>query len=327
MRRLLSAVLAASGIWGAYWFVGATALERAARDWLASAAPRVQAAGADVAGFPNRFDLTLTDLRVGEAGSVVWQAVFLQLFALSYKPWHLIAAFPPEQRVTLPDGTVLIVTADKLQASLVVTPSTAVALDRIVVAGNGLGLRAEDRPGMTLDALRFATRRDATRTDTHEIGLEVNGLRPDQGLLAAPPDRPLPPGDVTMRLDALIGFSAPLDRFAGETQPMPILIDLKEARAVWGDIVIEATGRIVPDAAGLAEGQIDIGLSGWDSAIALAVATGALRPEIAPTWAELARRLAEASPTSGRIELPLVFADGRMRLGPLPLGRAPRLLP
>ena len=54
MRRLIWAVLAVSGLWGGYWFVGSTALERAARDWLAAAAPGVTAASVDVAGFPNR---------------------------------------------------------------------------------------------------------------------------------------------------------------------------------------------------------------------------------------------------------------------------------
>ncbi len=327
MRRLLWAVLVAAGLWGGYWFVGATALERAVRGWLASAPPGVQAAGADVAGFPNRFDLTLTGLVVGTPGEVVWQAPFVQVFALSYKPWHLIAAFPTEQRLTLPDGTVLVATADKLQASLIVTPSRAVALDRIVVIGAGLGLRAEGLPGVAVGSLRLATRRDGARTNTHEIGLDVTGLRPDPGLLVAPVDRPLPEGDATLRLDAFIGFSAPLDRYAGDTQPRPVMIEVKEARFVWGDLVAEATGQITADADGLAAGQIDLGLTGWDSAIALAVATGVLRPEIAPTWAELARRLAEASPKPGRITLPLVFAGGQMRLGPLPLGPAPRLVP
>lgn len=327
MRRLIWAVLAAAGLWGGYWFVGATVLERAARGWLASEAPRVMAASADVAGFPNRFDLTLTDLRVGEAGGVIWQAPFLQLFALSYKPWHLIAAFPPAQTVTLPDGTVLVVTADKLQASLVVTPTRAVALDRIVMAGSGLALRADGGPGVAMQTLRLATRLDPSRTDTHEIGLEVAGLRPDPGLFVAPPDRPLPEGEASLRLDALLGFSAPLDRFAAATRPVPVLIEIKQVRLVWGEIEMQASGHLSPDAAGLAEGQIDLVLAGWDSALALAVAAGAMRPGIATTWAELARRLAEASPDPGRIDLPLVFANGRMRLGPLPLGPSPRLSP
>ena len=327
MRRLIWAVLAAAGLWGGYWYVGATALERAARGWLASEAPRVRTASADVAGFPNRFDLTLTALRVGQPGGVIWQAPFLQLFALSYKPWHLIAAFPPAQTVTLPDGTVLEVAAKKLQASLVVTPSSDVALNRIVVAGSGLTLRVQDRPGLAVDSLQFNTRRDPARTDTHEIWLGVTGLRPDQGLLTAPPDRLLPEGDASLHLDAFIGFSAPLDRFTADTRPVPVLIEVKQARLVWGAIRAEATGRIVSDAAGLAEGQIDLVLAGWDSALALAVAAGAMRPGIATTWAELARRLAEASPDPDRIDLPLVFANGRIRLGPLPLGPAPRLSP
>ena len=247
MRRLIWAVLAVSGLWGGYWFVGSTALERAARGWLAAAAPGVTATAVDVAGFPNRFDLTLTDLRVGKAGEVVWHAPFLQLLMLSYKPWHLIAAFPPGQTVTLADGTVLAVTADKLHASLVVTPTRAVALDRIVVAGDGLGVAVDGAPGLSLDSLRFATRLDPARVDTHEIGLDLNGLRPAAAVLTALPDRPLPKGDASVHVDAFLGFSAPLDRFAGATQPVPVLIEVHEARLVWDDIEIGATGRLTPD--------------------------------------------------------------------------------
>ena len=327
MRRLIWAVLAVSGLWGGYWFVGSTVLERGTRDLLASAAPGVAAASVDVAGFPSRFDMTLTGLRVGEAGAVVWQAPFLQLLTLSYTPWHLVAALPPEQTVTLPDGRVVTATSTKLQASLVVTPTRAVALNRIVVAGDGLALRVDDQPTLSLDSLRFATRADPARMDTYEVGLDVKGLRPDPAVFTARTDHPLPIGDASLHLDAFIGFSAPLDRFAGETHPVPVLIELKDARLVWGDILVGASGRLTPDAGGLAEGQIDLTLSGWDSAVAVAVAAGLLRPQIAPTFAELARRLADASPTPDRIDLPLVFANGGVRLGPLPLGPAPRLSP
>jgi hypothetical protein len=328
MRRLIWLVLVAAVLWGGYWFAGATVLERGVRDWLADAPP-VQAASADVAGFPSRFDLTLTDLRAGDAamGQAVWQAPFVQLFALSYKPWHLIAALPPEQTLTLPDGTVLQFTAEKLQASLVVTPSTDVALDRTAVAGSGLVLRAQDRPGVALGSLQFNTRRDPSRTDTHEIWMGLTGLRPDPGLITPLPDRPLPTGDATLHVDAFLGLTAPLDRFAGQTRPVPRLIELRELRFSWGDIRVEASGQLVPDAMGLAQGQIDLRLSGWTSALDVAVATGLMRPGIAATWGELARRLAETSPTPGQLDLPLVLADGRMRLGPVPMGLAPRLIP
>jgi hypothetical protein len=324
MRRLIGAVLAVAGIWAGYWFAGSTLLERSLRDALAGAAPGITVASVEVAGFPSRFDATFTDLRT--AGDLAWSAPFLQTFALSYKPWHLIAAFPPAQSLTLPDGRSLDITADRLQASLIVTPDTTLALDRTALVGSAMALRSGGT-GVTLADLRLATRRDPARSHSHEIGLQVTGLRPDPGLLAPTPGQPLPEGHATLHLDAFLGFSAALDRFAGETRPVPVLVELRSARAVWGDVVAEASGRLAPDAQGFAEGQIDLSLTGAGTVIAALVAAGALRPELAQSWTQMAASMAQASTGADRIDLTLTMAGGRMRLGPLPLGPAPRLAP
>ncbi|HSF64747.1 MAG TPA: DUF2125 domain-containing protein, partial [Paracoccaceae bacterium] len=102
MRWLLWIVVAAATLWSGYWFAGSRALERGAVQAIAMQAAQgfVSQADVSVQGFPNRFDLTLTEPRFGDpARGLVWEAPFAQLFALSYKPWHLIAAFPPEQRL------------------------------------------------------------------------------------------------------------------------------------------------------------------------------------------------------------------------------------
>ncbi|MGQ0563690.1 MAG: DUF2125 domain-containing protein [Gemmobacter sp.] len=325
MRRLLGVVLALSALWGGYWFVGATVLERGVRDWLAAQAPQVQAAGADVAGFPNRFDLTLTDLAVGEGGPMVWRAPFLQVFALSYKPWHLIAAFPPDQSLVMADGGELGLTADKLQASVVASPSRALTLDRIVVAGEGLALRLAMMPVVQVGELRLGTRRDPSRKDTHDIGLDLVGLRPDPALNAASAGLRLPQGDATVHVEASIAFSAPVDRFAGQTQPTPEVIEITAMQLVWGEIEIDGTGRLTPDENGFAAGQIDLTLSGWDQALDIAVSAGAMQPGIAATWAEFARRKAETSGQPGRASLPLVMKGGEVWLDFFSLGPAPRL--
>ena len=329
MRWLIWVILGVATLWGGLWFAASSMVERGVQDWFKGQGPAASATRIEVAGFPSRIDLTLTEPRFGDpaAGGPVWQAPFLQVLTIGYQPWRMIAAFPPEQSLTLPDGSTVELTADKLQASLALRPVTSLPLDRIVVEGHGLALRAGAGPGVLAQKLIFATRPDPTRQNVHDIGLTLTAVQPEPGLLDAAPGAGLPDGAADVLVDVFLGFSAPIDRFAGKTHPALTLVELHKAHFGWGDILLEAEGSLAPDAAGFAEGRIDIRLSGWDSAISVAVAAGALRHEIAPTWSEFARRLAATSRSPGRIDLALTMTGGRMRLGPLPLGPAPRFAP
>ncbi|MFN3971435.1 MAG: DUF2125 domain-containing protein [Gemmobacter sp.] len=334
MRWLISVVVVAALLWAGLWFAASTALRRGTvAGFDAMNAQGLVASRSDIAvmGFPNRLDLTLTEPRfLDPVTGVGYDAPFLQLFAMTWRPWHLIAAFPPEQRLTSPAGEAAL-GAGRLQASLIVTPSTTLPLDRLALAGDALVLSLaplDAAPSrITLDSLRLGTRRDPSRANTHEIGLDIAGITPDPAFRAALPDASdLPERIERLRIVAFAGLSAPLDRHAGETRPGLTRLDLREARFAWGPILVTAEGSILPDATGLAEGRIDIRLTGWQSALDAAIAAGLIRPEIAPTWAELARRLSDTSPDPARIDLPLTMSRGRMSLGPFPLGPSPRLV-
>jgi hypothetical protein len=56
----------------------------------------------------------------------------------------------------------------------------------------------------------------------------------------------------------------------------------------------------------------------------LGVALGLIRPETAPTVERAGESLARIGGNAEVLTLPLVFAGGRMSLGPIPLGPAPR---
>ncbi|MDZ4134328.1 MAG: DUF2125 domain-containing protein, partial [Paracoccaceae bacterium] len=106
MRVLLAVVLGLAMLWGGYWFVGARALEQGGAAWFADQTAQGRIAMRDsfgVRGFPNRFDLTVEGLRLADpATGYGWQAPFVQIFSLTYKPWHIIAALPPEQQFQTP---------------------------------------------------------------------------------------------------------------------------------------------------------------------------------------------------------------------------------
>lgn len=325
MRALLWVATILMAVWSGYWFVGKAAVERGIESVLAEAPARgltIEQAGYAVQGFPNRFDLTVTDPHVREAASGMgWSAPFVQVFSLSYKPWHVIAAFAPTQTVSRP-GEEIALQSGKLQASLVVTPGAALALDRVTVVGTDIA--AQSTLGWSLAArdLRAAVFADDTRANGYHLGFEALEATPDPALAALLPD--LPPTIASAKLDAEAILTAPLQMTPTYARPVLSALSLREASLNWGELVVFAKGDLTV-VGGYPEGRIDIRVDGWRNLVTLAVGMGLIKPEVAPTATGMMQALAGSSGDGTALTLPLTFAGGQMRLGPLPLGPAPRL--
>lgn len=324
MRVLLWVTGLLAVLYSGYWFVGQRAVQSGAEAFFATPPDGLVAenAGLNVSGFPSRFDLTVTDLHLADPRrDIDWRAPFVQVFSLSYRPWHVIAAFAPLQTFGLREQT-LTLTNEKLQASVIVTPGTALALDRTTVVGTGLGATSDAGWALTAEAVRFATKIDPSLANTHEIGLEVTKLTPDPALATLMPN--LPPVIDLIRLDAFATFSAPIDRFAGQTRPDLTALSIKEGAFNWGTLQAGAAGDLTV-VAGVLDGRLALSVRGWRDLVPLAVTTGAIKPEVAATVTNVIAAFAASSGDPEVLEMPLVFSNGRMSLGPIPLGPAPRL--
>lgn len=330
MRALQLVVLALGVLWGGYWVVGSIALQKSVESWFASQAANGRIATAskiEVNGFPSRFDLTVTDLSLADPVSGFgWQAPFAQLLSMTWKPWHLIAALPNSQTITTPREKIGLASS-KLQGSLVLVPGVALALDGLIVVG--ADLVATSSRGWILKSTRaeLATRQDTSISNGHEVSLTVTGLIPDPALMAAIAGKSdLPALVETAQIDLVAGFSAPLDRYAAQTTPQVTGITLKVGTLRWGDLVITTKGTIAADTDGFAEGRIDIRVENWRKLLPPAVAMGAIKPEIVQTVENMMTLMAQQSGNTTTLELPLVMKAGRMSLGPVPIGPAPRMI-
>lgn len=329
MRALLIAVLALAALWAGYWFVGSRVLDQSVDDWIAAQAASgydVSASESTVTGFPNRFDLTLTEPRFADPqAGIGWSAPFAQVFAMTWKPWHVIAALPDRQTVTLPEEEIAI-TSSRLRGSLVVTPGTELTLDRTTIEGDGLRLSSSRGWETAVSRLLLATRRSEADASSHDIWLEAQSLTPDQAFRMEMQSRSdLPELIDRIAVDGVAGFSAPIDRFAAETQPRLRSLSLRNAELVWGRLQLTAKGGIQPGPDGLAEGRIDLRADPWRDLIPLIVAAGFVTAEFAPNVERAMDLLAKQGADPEVLEVPLSFTGGRMSLGPIPLGPAPRL--
>lgn len=325
MRALLGLVVLAFLGWSGWWWVASGAARTGTETALGGL--RAQGwdaahAGLSVAGYPNRIDLTATEPRLALPGAGWgWAAPSVQVFALSYKPWHVIAAFAPEQDLNTPAGPMRL-QADRLQSSVVVEPGTDLVLDRFQLAGEALTLSGA--LAASADTLSLATRPTVGDRLAHDIGLALTGLRPDAAVLALLPAALRDTGGADMRVDASAAFDAPLDRHAATRPPRLTRLDLREALVGWGGVKAHLSGTLAPDAQGLAEGRLTLRLEGAPLALEAAVALGLIPPQTRAQWDNALRMLA---PGGGPLDLPLRLGGGMVMLGPLPLGPAPRLIP
>lgn len=327
VKWLFGLAVAATILWGGYWFIGARALEHGAGQALETPGAPLTAQGHRVRGFPNRFDLTLTEPRLRLEG-FGWEAPFVQVFALSYRPHHVIVVFPPDQRLSLPDGTHAVIGARDMRASLVMRPTDNLSLERAalvaeapVVTLPGQRLSAE----MLRLALRPAPPSPPASGPVYEAVAEAEAVFPDARLLAeADPEGLFPRRYDVLRLEAELALDRPADLDAvlrGQAPGLAGLV-LTGLRAVFDGIDLHARGRVTPDPSGLLNGEVTLTVTGWEALAQRLADAGILSPE-ARMWLAAAAPSLETAPDT--IEIPLRLQAGDLRLGPVVLARIPPL--
>ena len=328
MRWLTGLVVGFMVVWGGYWGVGSRALERGATAWLdglpANGIPAAYSA-LTVQGFPNRFDLILSDPVLGDPAALQWRAAFFHLLALSYRPYNLIAVWPDSQQIITPAQTMTL-TNQSARASVLFTPTPSLPLDHLELVVDQGALASDTGWQTTFGQLRFATRQVIGQQNAHQIGLDIIGLAPDAALRQAiDPDTTLPDTVTALHLDVTAAFNAPLDRFAFGNGGFGLeSLTLAGLRLEWGPMMLAADGTLTRDSAGFAQGQIVIHLRDWPRMVALAQASGLLDPINAGNISRALQVLAGMDTDGGDLDVPLGFSDGRMVLAGLPLLAAPR---
>lgn len=330
MRKLLVLIVVLALGWAGYWFVGATAVERGLTGWLEDRRAAGWTAGygdLGVSGFPNRFDTTLTDLHIDDPlTGFGWRGPFFQAFALSYRPNHVIAVFPPQQTILTPYEEIDLAAGD-MRGSVVVSPGMTLALDRATFVAEDVEATGSLGWSASVEEARFAVR-EAVRENAYDIGLEMLGVTPDAALTeAVDPGDTLPAAIERVRLDATVVYSRPLDRFALQgVRPQPVAIEVNDARATWGDLAVTAEGELDVDPQGIPTGILTLEVRNWRQMLALAVEAGLVPERLAET-AERGLALLAGLGGGDDLRVPLTFRDGTVSLGPVPLGPAPRLIP
>ncbi|MDZ4392907.1 DUF2125 domain-containing protein [Cypionkella sp.] len=326
MRALLWIVLAATAVWTGYWWLGASQIESGVKAWIAQQPPGVvRASAVNVQGIPNRFDLTVSDVVVGNpAQGVEISSPFVQVYAMAWKPWHVIAALPSGQVITLPDQKVTVA-SESIRASVQVHPSTTLALYELVGEAHGVKLTSDAGWTLGVESAIASTLEDATRAHSYRLGLKVAQIAPDPGFMQALAATDLPDLVEEVFLDADAVLTAALDRNAATSKPQLAALEISQTRVSWGALKFSAKGTLVAGSDGLAEGEIALRVEGWKRLPPILVALGLVKPDVAPTVERMLGIVAQQGGDLEVLQIKLICKDGRMVLGPLPLGPAPRM--
>lgn len=333
MRNLLILVIVAALGYSGYWWVGATAKEQAIRGWLdqqRAAGREVSTDGIEVTGYPNRFDTILRDVSYADpAEGWAWTAPWFEILALSYKPNHVIAVWPPSQAVRF-RGERISVDSDRIRGSLRFAPSTSLALRETRIEFTGVTLHSERGWRASLGEGQVALR-ESPGEDAPENGYDLS-LKAQTMHLPAPlrerldPDESLPATLASADIRATPVFDRPLDRHAGaDGGPRLTAVTVEDATLVWGRMELTASGRLEADDQGLARGQLKITARDWKRMLTVAVDAGLVPENSADTLRNVLGMMARVGGNGDRISVTLAFSDGMTRLGPVPLGPAPRL--
>jgi len=169
VRLLLAVIVIAALGWSAYWVIGQRGLVRGLEDWFEARRAEgwvAETSELRVRGFPNRFDTGLSDLVLADPETgLAWEVPYFQLNALSYRPNHVIAVWPEEQRIATPREKFRLKARD-MRASLRIAPGSAFAPDNLTLTAEFLQITPEARANETtaLTALTLAGQRLEDRT-------------------------------------------------------------------------------------------------------------------------------------------------------------------
>lgn len=332
MRFLLTLILLAAIGWCGYWFIGATGSKAAFEGWIDERRTEGWVADyteLDVQGFPNRFDVTFTDLSLADPETgLAWSASFFQILALSYQPNSVIAVWPKEQVIATPQGKYKL-SSDDMRASLTLQPNPQLALERSTLTAENVVVVATNPPETAkIGALTLAAERNEGSDAIYRLGLAADNVTPSAPWLrTVDPQGRLPGVLQTLKADLTVTFDKPWDRAAIEVaRPQPRKIDLKLAQARWGQLDLQLAGGVDVDEGGQPRGQITVKAKNWREMLDLAVASGALPEGLRPTLEDAFGLMAGLSGNPNTLDIPLDFRGGRMFLGPVPIGPAPVLV-
>ena len=331
MKQIVRLLVVLAVLWSAWWLGTGYMTRSAVSQWFATQADegwQAEFSSISTTGYPiwNRTRIAYPTLADPQTG-VAWRADWLGLESRATQPGEQLLVFPETaQRLSYFDQS-LALTVNSMQARLHVDPKA-----QLQVFDLGLGTMAWQVSGeagtiASGDGIALTMTQGAV-AEVYDINAKVENLTIAQSArsLIRIPDA-LPDAVETLQLDMTVQFTRPWDLTAlSENRPQPTVIKLSLAEARWGELQLLAAGQVDLNAQGIPTGTLTVKAENWRQMLALAVETGALPAELTRPTEQTLRTLARLGGNPDALDIKLTFQNGRMSVGILPLGPAPRII-
>lgn len=332
MARIFAGLLAVIAGWLLWWPVAAWREDEATRAWLdARRAEGWQAEAMDVAvsGFPLAYNRDIRGIALADPSTGwAWQADAVSLA----RPRHpqisepgFVLTLPQTQEIQTPERR-LTIASERLVATLVPGPEGEVLASAEVEMSNVDVASGDDWRAALASGTLTATA-DPNDPERVDLVLTASRLVPPATMARALSNADLAPREIErLQFEAEVTFDRPWRVAALEgPRPQPLRIALGGSGLRWGELTLRIGGTLEVDAAGRPEGELLLKATNWRDLLAAAVASGAVPEGLSgglEAALELASRLAGSPAT---LDIPVTFSGGRVRIGPVPVGRAPVL--
>jgi hypothetical protein len=330
--RILSTVVILGALaWSGWWYALSRGQEAALAAWFddrARAGWQAETEDIGLTGFPLRLERRITGIRLADPKTGwAWTAPWLEFASATYAPNRVDVTLPDAQTLAVP-GELAEITSETMTARLGLYADTDLGLIDASARVGGLDIRA--RSGWTARAGNVAAE-IAERVNDDGYTLD---FRAEKVLMPEPWMARIDPLGVAGRelervtFDGSAVFDAPLDRHVIEDGRLALKIAvIRRTGFQWGQMRLEAKGKIKVDDRGYPKGKIDLTMRHWREIIAMARRSGVIGPEIAEALTTALELAAMLGGNRDELDATLKFKDGEVWIGPISIGRAPRLAP
>ncbi|MDA7423190.1 DUF2125 domain-containing protein [Thalassococcus lentus] len=318
MKRLTFAIVAAALIWAGWWFFASQRLTTQTENWFEDRQAegwQAQYGDLTLGGFPNRLDMTFTDLNLADPDSgLAWQAPFFQVFQIVYNNGHQIFAWPDAQQISTPTGQYDI-SSEGLRASLV---RDGALIQRANLEAPVLNVKGPSRT-IALAGLTAGLSEVPEASNTYRIALNANAVAGPSSAYVPTPDQ-----IDGLKLQAEVSFDKALATSALETtRPQPTRIDLRLAEYSIEGLELKLAGVLDIDPRGQATGELTVRAVNWREMLALAGQSQSLPEGLISTLEQAFGLLSQLAGNGRTIDITVRFERGQMSVGLIPLGPAP----
>lgn len=331
MLRLVWVVVLVALGWSGWWALAARGVGSGIEAWLdqqRAAGWQAEALSVSTSGYPLSLDTEVLNLALADpATGVAIEVSRLDFASPAWWPGDVILTLPSDPiRLANPSGQATL-TMQEAQADLKLHPGQALELEHMALISGPWIVTQPEGDLIAASDLILQMTQDPNDPIAYGFTANATALQPGPVLrdrFFVPTDWPVSFESFTLQMR--VAFDRPWDlRALEQARPQPRRIDLPLAEAAWGDLRLRLAAELDIDADAVPSGTVTLQARNWREMLTLAQSAGLLPSELRPQLESILSALAGTSGNPEAFDVTLTLANGRVSMGFLPLGPAPRI--